>query len=41
MYQYYRTLQAQGKGQKGHHALVKALESLAGFKVGPVDVNDN
>jgi 3-hydroxyisobutyrate dehydrogenase len=41
LYQYYRTLQAQGKGQEGHHALVKALENLAGFKVGPVDVNDN
>lgn len=41
IYQYYRTLQAQGKGQEGHHALIKALESLAGFKVGPVDLNHN
>jgi 3-hydroxyisobutyrate dehydrogenase len=44
LYQYYRTLQAQGKGQEGHHALVKALENLAGFKVGPVntvDTSDN
>jgi 3-hydroxyisobutyrate dehydrogenase len=30
----YRTLQAQGLGAEGNHALVKALENLAGFEVG-------
>ncbi len=30
----YRTLQAQGLGGEGNHALVKALENLAGFEVG-------
>lgn len=30
----YRTLQAQGLGVEGNHALVKALEHLAGFEVG-------
>jgi 3-hydroxyisobutyrate dehydrogenase len=29
----YRTLQAQGLGGDGNHALVKALEQLAGFQV--------
>ena len=29
----YRTLQAQGLGAEGNHALVKALENLAGFKI--------
>lgn len=29
----YRTLQAQGLGEEGNHALVKALENLAGFKI--------
>ena len=29
----YRTLQAQGLGAEGTHALVKALENLAGFKI--------
>ncbi len=38
LYQYYKTLQAQGHGQQGHHALIKAMENLAGIKVGPVDV---
>ena len=37
--QYYRTLQAQGHGEEGHHALIKALENLAGIKVGPTDDN--
>jgi 3-hydroxyisobutyrate dehydrogenase len=37
LYQFYRTLKAQGLGQEGHHALIKALENLAGIKVGPVD----
>ncbi len=30
----YRTLEAQGLGSEGNHALVKALENLAGFEVG-------
>jgi len=30
----YRTLQAQGLGGEGNHALIKALENLAGFTVG-------
>lgn len=30
----YRTLQAQGLGAEGNHALIKALERLAGFEVG-------
>lgn len=31
----YRTLQAQGLGLEGNHALIKALEHLAGLEVGP------
>ncbi|GAB4451158.1 MAG: NAD(P)-dependent oxidoreductase [Anaerolineae bacterium] len=34
VFQLYRTLQAQGLGHEGNHALIKALENLAGFKVG-------
>ena len=30
----YRTLQAQGLGAEGNHALIKALEHLAGFEAG-------
>ena len=30
----YRTLQRQGLGAEGNHALVKALENLAGFEIG-------
>lgn len=30
----YRTLQAQGLGSEGNHALVKALENLAGITIG-------
>ena len=30
----YRTLQAQGLGAEGNHALVKALENLAGLRIG-------
>jgi 3-hydroxyisobutyrate dehydrogenase len=30
----YRTLEAQGLGSEGNHALMKALEHLAGFEVG-------
>ena len=36
LYQYYRSLQAQGLGGEGHHAVIKALEGLAGFQVGPI-----
>lgn len=34
IFQFYRTLQAQGLGSEGNHALIKALENLAGFEVG-------
>jgi 3-hydroxyisobutyrate dehydrogenase len=34
VFQLYRTLQAQGLGHEGNHALIKALENLAGFEVG-------
>lgn len=33
IFQFYRTLQAQGLGSEGNHALIKALEHLAGFAV--------
>lgn len=33
-YQLYRALQKQGRGAEGNHALVKAFESLAGFRLG-------
>jgi 3-hydroxyisobutyrate dehydrogenase len=33
-FHYYRTLQAAGLGGEGNHALVKALERLAGFEIG-------
>jgi 3-hydroxyisobutyrate dehydrogenase len=35
IFQLYRTLQAQGLGGEGNHALAKALEHLAGFTIGP------
>ena len=35
IFQLYRTLQAQGLGSEGNHALVKALERLAGFEIQP------
>ena len=35
IFQLYRTLQAQGLGSEGNHALVKALENLAGFIIEP------
>ena len=35
VFQFYRTLQAQGAGSEGNHALVKALENLAGFEIAP------
>ncbi len=34
VFQLYRTLQRAGLGKEGNHALVKALEKLAGFEVG-------
>jgi 3-hydroxyisobutyrate dehydrogenase len=34
IYQFYRTLQRMGLGAEGNHGLIKALENLAGFKVG-------
>jgi 3-hydroxyisobutyrate dehydrogenase len=36
IFQLYRTLQAQGLGEEGNHALIKALEHLAGFQIEPV-----
>ena len=35
VFQLYRTLQVQGFGSDGNHALVKALEHLAGFTIEP------
>jgi 3-hydroxyisobutyrate dehydrogenase len=35
IFQLYRSLQAQGLGSEGNHALVKALEHLAGFEIQP------
>jgi 3-hydroxyisobutyrate dehydrogenase len=34
VYNLYRTLQARGLGSEGNHALVKALEALAGIEIG-------
>ena len=34
VFQLYRSLQAQGLGSEGNHALVKALEGLAGIRLG-------
>jgi 3-hydroxyisobutyrate dehydrogenase len=34
VFQLYRALQAQGLGSEGNHALVKALEQLAGVRLG-------
>lgn len=36
IYQLYRTLQARDLGSEGNHALVKALENLAGFEIKPI-----
>jgi len=33
IFQFYRTLQAQGLGSEGNHGLIKALENLAGFEI--------
>ncbi len=35
IFQLYRTLQARGLGGEGNHALIKAIEHLAGFEVAP------
>ena len=37
IYQLYRTLQASELGHEGNHALIKALERLAGLEVGGVE----
>jgi len=37
IHQLYRTLQARGLGHEGNHALIKALENLAGIEVGTWD----
>ena len=37
IYQLYRTLQARGLGHEGNHALIKALENLAGIEIGAWD----
>lgn len=34
VFHFYRTLQARGLGSEGNHALIKALEHLAGIEVG-------
>jgi 3-hydroxyisobutyrate dehydrogenase len=34
VFQLYRTLQAQGLGSEGNHALVKALENMTGLQIG-------
>jgi 3-hydroxyisobutyrate dehydrogenase len=36
VHQLYSTLIKQGLGAEGNHAMVKALEHLAGFKIGPI-----
>jgi 3-hydroxyisobutyrate dehydrogenase len=37
IHQLYRTLQARGLGHEGNHALIKALENLAGIEIGVWD----
>jgi 3-hydroxyisobutyrate dehydrogenase len=41
IHQLYRTLQARGLGSEGNHALVKALEHLAGFEIQSVEDDKN
>lgn len=36
VHQLYSTLIQQGLGAEGNHAMVKALENLAGFQIGPI-----
>ena len=38
IFQLYRTLQERGLGHEGNHALIKALEYLAGFEVQATEV---
>lgn len=40
IFQLYRTLEAKGLGGDGNHALVKALEALAGFEIEGVNEKD-
>lgn len=37
IHQLYRTLQARGMGGDGNHALIKALENLAGFEIESIE----
>lgn len=37
IFQFYRTLQQRGLGSEGNHALVKALENLAGITIGSAE----
>jgi 3-hydroxyisobutyrate dehydrogenase len=37
IFQLYRSLQAQGLGEEGNHALIKALEHLAGYTIEAID----
>ena len=37
IFNFYRTLEARGLSAEGNHALIKALEQLAGFEVGAAD----
>jgi 3-hydroxyisobutyrate dehydrogenase len=39
IFQLYRSLQKQGKGSEGNHALVKALENLSGLQIGEAAEN--
>lgn len=39
VFQLYRSLQEQGLGQEGNHALVKALENIAGLTIGEDNKN--
>jgi len=34
VFQMYRTLQQQGLGAEGNHALIKALEKMTGLQIG-------
>jgi 3-hydroxyisobutyrate dehydrogenase len=40
IHQFYRTLQDRDLGAEGNHALVKALEYLAGFEIEPISSGD-
>ncbi|MEM7532982.1 MAG: hypothetical protein AAF639_12455 [Chloroflexota bacterium] len=34
IFNFYRTLELRGLGEEGNHALIKALENMAGYEVG-------